>query len=112
MLEQAGEPSFVFRESDDAVTDVAGRQHVELFPQAPAGTAVVTDRYHRAQFADLSRPGLFLGAGTRGVALKTFEKSGQAGAAANGDDVESTGRRGFASRPAPRTSLRICYCHG
>ena len=113
MLKQAGKQSFVFGESDDAVADVAGRQHAEFFAQASAGAAVVADGDYRAQFTDLGSPGLlFDRAGTGDVALKTFEKSGKPGATADGDDVQATARRGFASRPAPRTSLRICYCHG
>jgi hypothetical protein len=38
------EQRFVLAEGNDAVPDVAGREHVEFFAQAPAGSAVVADR--------------------------------------------------------------------
>ena len=39
----------VFAQSDNAVADVAGRKHVQLFAQASAGAAVVADGDDRAK---------------------------------------------------------------
>ncbi len=89
MLKQAGEQGFVFGEGDDAVADVARRQHVELFAQASAGAAVVADRDHGAQFADLGWSASCQRAGTGDVALQTFEQGGKTGAAADGDDTQA-----------------------
>src|SRR5580704_5889199 len=52
VLEQLRQKGFVFGESHDAVANVAGRQHVEFFAEAPAGTAVVADRHYRAKIVD------------------------------------------------------------
>ena len=89
MLKQAGEQGLIFGERDDAVANVARRQHVELLAQASAGAAVVADRDDGAEFADFRLAGRCQGAGSSDVALQTLEQGGQAGAAADGDDAQT-----------------------
>ena len=57
VTEKLGEQSFIFAEGDNAVADVAGRQHVEFFAQAAAGAAIVADRDDGAKIADHRRTG-------------------------------------------------------
>ena len=52
MLEQAGQQSFVFRQRNDAVADVAWGEHIELFAQASAGTTVITDCNYGAKLTN------------------------------------------------------------
>ena len=89
MLKQAGEQGFVFRERDDAVANISRRKHVELLAQASAGAAVVADRDHGAQLADLRLVGLAQGAGPGDVTLEALKQGRQAGAAADGDHAQT-----------------------
>ena len=89
MLKQARQQGFVFGERDDAVANVAGREHVELFAQASAGAAVVADRDHGAQFADLRMVGLAQSAGPGDVTLQSLQQGREAGAAADGDHAQT-----------------------
>ena len=52
VLEELGKQCFILGQGDNAIADVAGREHVELFAQAAAGAAIVGDGDHGAQVAD------------------------------------------------------------
>src|ERR1700690_906883 len=97
MAEELGEQSLILAEGDDTVADVAGRKHVEFFAQTAAGTAVVTDGNHGAKIPDDGRTGLSHGHFCRGEseAFESFEQSGEAGPAADGDYAEATLARGL-----------------
>jgi len=55
MLKQPGEQGFVFGEGNDAVANISGRKHVELFAETATGSSVIADRNYGAQFTDLRR---------------------------------------------------------
>lgn len=74
VLEEAGEEVLVFGEGDHAVTDVAGRKHLEVFAEAAGGAAVVCDRDDRGEVAD--HAGVV---GGRKVAIGRVGKSGARG---------------------------------
>src|SRR5579863_5563806 len=97
MAKELREQGLVFAEGDDAIANVARREHVELFAEASAGTAVVADRNHGAKVADDGRIRTRGGDFRRSEceALEAFQKSGKAGAAADGDHAESTLARSF-----------------
>jgi hypothetical protein len=88
MLKQTGEQGFVLGESDDAIADVAGRQHVEFFAQASAGAAVIADGHDRAQFTDFRLVRFGRSPRAADIALESFEESGQTGAATDGDYMQ------------------------
>src|SRR5580704_8699025 len=92
VTEELGEQSFILAESDDTVTDIAGRKHVEFFAQAAAGAAVVADRDHSAEIANDGRARLGCGhlCRSEGEAFESFEQGGEAGAAADCDNTETT----------------------
>jgi len=93
VLEEAGEESFVLREGDEAVANVTGGTHAEIFAETAGGAAVVGDRDDGGELADESGEVLEGGVGERGSAGgrgdKSFEPAkerGEAGSATNGDD--------------------------
>jgi hypothetical protein len=73
VLKQTGEQGFIFREGDDAVADISGRKHVELFAETSTGAAVVADCNHGAQFANLRLARFLDPAETGDVTLKSLE---------------------------------------
>ena len=83
------EQGFVFAEGDDAVANIPGRKHVEFLAQTSAGAAVVADRDHGAQFADLRMVCLSQSAGPGNVTLEALEQGGKTGAAADGDHAQA-----------------------
>jgi hypothetical protein len=91
MAEELGEQGFIFAKGDDAVADVAGRKHVELFAQTAAGSAIVADGDHGTKIGDYGRARM---AGEQfgrreSETLEAFEESGKAGAAADGHDAKA-----------------------
>ena len=52
MLEELGEQGFILAEGDDAIANVAGREHVEFFAQASAGASVIANRDDGAEVAN------------------------------------------------------------
>jgi hypothetical protein len=56
MLEQPGEQSLIFGKRNDAVADIARRQHVQFFPQASAGAPVIADGDHGAEIGNFGFP--------------------------------------------------------
>src|SRR5689334_20256513 len=89
-LKKFGDQVFVFRERNQAVPDIARRKHAQFTPQPATGTAIVTYGDQRSKVRDKwaiwrDFPRM------DGVLLKTFKKSGQACAAADGDDTNSPG---------------------
>jgi hypothetical protein len=97
MLEELREQSFILTEGDDAIADITGRKHVELFAQAAAGAAIVTDGDNGAEVPDDGRIGpcaTYL-RGSKNEALESLEQSRKSGTAADGDHVEATLARSF-----------------
>ena len=93
VLEEAGEEVFVLGEGDEAVADVAGGKHVEVFAEAARGAAVVGDGDDGGELADEGGEILERGVGERGGAggrgdkgLESAQEGGEAGSAADGDD--------------------------
>src|SRR5208282_1645485 len=74
MLKEPREQGFVFAEGDDAVTNVARRQHVKFLAQPAAGAAIVADRDHGAKVPDHRRTRLSLTnlSRSQGEALQSF----------------------------------------
>jgi hypothetical protein len=93
VLEEAGDEPLVLGERDHAVTEVAGGEHFEVLTETSARAAVVGDGDDGGEVADPDTSGVFgiekgAGAGVGDdVVFESTEKSGQAGAAADGDDA-------------------------
>src|SRR5436190_1233124 len=111
MLEQAGQQCFVLRQRNNAVTDIPWRKHVELFAQASAGAAVVTDCNHGAKLTDYWLDRFSAGTFDRkgNEVLEAFQQGGQAGTASNRHDAQPTTRRFFAPYRVVRL-LEIRHC--
>ena len=95
VLEELGEEMLILGESDEAVADVAGREHVEIFAKTSGGAAVIGDGDDGGEVADEAREGLAVFAGgdesAEGwgdEALKAAQERGEAGSAADGDDTK------------------------
>ena len=95
VLEEAGEEGFVLGEGDEAVADVAGGQHLEVFAEAAGGTAVVGDGDDGREFADECGKvleggvGEGRGAGGRGdKGLEAAQEGREASSSTDGDDSE------------------------
>jgi hypothetical protein len=93
VLEEAGEESFVLGESDEAVADVAGGKHVEVFAEAAGGAAVVGDGDNGGELADEGGEILEGGIDERGGASRRGDEGfqpakerGEAGSTTDGDD--------------------------
>jgi len=97
MAEEFRQQSFVFAEGYDAIADVTGRQHVELFAQAAAGAPVVADGDYGAKIADHGRVGDSAGnfGGGENKFLQSLEQGGKAGPTTNGDYAQTTLARTF-----------------
>ena len=111
VLEKAGEEVFVFGERDEAVAQVAGGKHVEVFAEAAGGAAVVGDGDDGGELADEARE-VFAVAGNGCVAegacdeaLEAAQQGGEAGAAADGDNAKLFG---FGHAPVQCSSTRLC----
>src|SRR5271166_3853031 len=97
VLKEPREQSFVFAERDNAIANVARRQHVEFLTQATAGAAIVADRHYGAKitnnrrssgrFTDLRRG--------EGEALESFQQSRKARATADRDHAQTALARRF-----------------
>src|SRR5687767_4194374 len=79
MPEQTRQQSRVFRERDHAVTDIAGRQHLQLITETSGTPTVVRHRHDRGKTLD---PDFFVGLADQ--SLEAGEECGKACAAANG----------------------------
>jgi hypothetical protein len=91
ILEKTAEQGFVLAESDHAVADIAGRQDAIFAAQASGAAAVVGDRDDGGKACDgMFRSDFVAAAGDE--IFEAAQKSGKAGASAEGDDVESGGR--------------------
>ena len=90
VLKKLGDEVLIFRDSNQAVAHVTGRQHAQLTAQAPAGTAIIAhgDKGGEVRDEDAVWRGI---AGANGVLLEAFKQSGEAGAAANGDNTNPPG---------------------
>src|ERR1017187_7716946 len=80
MLEESREQGLIFGKRDDPIAYVARREHVELFAEAAARTAIVTNGHHATQFAD---GGLTRSSQRRrqNITLESLQQRRQAGAA-------------------------------
>ncbi len=103
VLEELREEVLVLGEGDEAVADVAGGKHVEVFAETAGGAAVVGDGDDGGELADEGgemlerRVGDGGGASGRGdEGLESAEERGEAGSAADGDDSKLA-RGGHAS---------------
>ena len=92
ILEEAAEKSFVLAESDHAVADVAGRKDAIFAAQAAGAAAVVGDGDDGGEAGD-GMLGFDFVAAAGDEILEAAQQRGKAGAAAEGDDVESVGER-------------------
>ncbi len=93
VLEEAGEEGFVLGEGDEAVADVAGGKHLEVFAETTRGAAVVGDGDDGGEVADeggeVLRGGVAEAASARGggdEGLEAAQERREAGSAADGDD--------------------------
>lgn len=81
--------SFVFREGDQTIANVAGRKDVEFLAQTAAGAAIVGDGDHGSQIADGISFRLEIQASRRSdKLLQATEESGETGAASDGYNSE------------------------
>src|SRR5580698_8579288 len=97
MAEEAGDEVLIFREGNHAVAQVAGRKHVEVFPQPATRAAVVGDSNDRSEMAEKAWVPVTIrlsNAGRRDVALESAEQGGEACAAAHSDDSQVSLLRG------------------
>ena len=100
MLEELGEQSLILAEGDDAIANVAGREHVEFFAQASAGASVIANRDYGAEIANHGRA---WGRrrqlrGSEREAFESLEKSGEARTAADSHDAKTTLAGGLLQR--------------
>src|SRR5882672_5192068 len=100
VLKEPAEQRFIFRKSDHAISNVAGRENTILAAQAAGAAAVIGDGDDRSKVGDgmLAR-GMFIGAADY-MFLEAAEKCRKAGAAAESDNAETAVRsfrlgRGF-----------------
>jgi len=103
-LKEARQQGRIFGEGDDAVANIARRQHVEFLAQPPAGAAIIADRDHGAKFVDLKTARLLRGAGPGDITFEPLQQGRQTGAATNRNDIQ--GARGtFGAQLAARGAL-------
>jgi hypothetical protein len=91
ILKQAAEKSFVLGQGHHAIADVAGRKDTILAAKAPRAAAVIGNGNDGGEAVDgLELAGGFVAA-ARQELLKAPQQGGKARAAAERDDVETTG---------------------
>ena len=90
ILEEAAEKGFILAESDHAVTDIARREDAIFAAEATGAAAVVGDGDDRGETGDRVFSFDFVAPAGDEI-FEAAEKSGKASAAAESDDVESTG---------------------
>src|SRR5207253_2127144 len=103
IVEEAREQLFLVGEGDDAVADVAGRRHPELFAQDTRAAAFIGDGDDRRELRHRPRP---LGVD---VLLQTAEESGKAGSAADRNDVEAVAHDRYFFFNSVRTSFATAF---
>src|SRR5579864_4743876 len=86
ILKKLGEKVFVFRERNEAIANVARRQHSQLTAQTPARSAVITYGDERGEIRD-EGPIRRNFTRTHRVLLKPLEQRGKAGASADGNNT-------------------------
>ncbi len=97
VLEELGEEGFVLGEGDEAVAEVAGGKHFEVFAEAAGGATVVGDGDDGGELADEAGEGRAVRGGSEGVcgwgdeALEAAKERGEAGTAADGDYAKLAG---------------------
>src|SRR5208283_3055110 len=91
VLKMLRQESFIFAQGDNAIADIARREHVQFLAQSSAGTAVVADGNHGAEVANSRciRPRGSHLRGCESEALKSLEQSGEPGTTTNGDYAET-----------------------
>src|SRR6266568_4178883 len=89
ILEQTAEKRLVFRQSDHAITDVAGREDAVLAAQAAGAAAVIGDGNDGGEIGDGALDaGVFIGAADDEF-FEAAKKRGQPGASSKSDDAEA-----------------------
>src|SRR4051812_1724578 len=83
IAEEARQQMLFLGQGDDAVADIARRQHPELFSQRAGTAAFVRHRHDRAELRDGPRPL------SVDVAFQSAQQRREPGAAADRDDVEA-----------------------
>jgi len=96
VLEELGEKMLVLGEGDEAVAEVAGRRQMQVFAETARRATVVGDGDDGGEVADEAGEVFVLRVGLRSlgrgdVAFEAAQEGGEAGAAADGDDVELVG---------------------
>src|SRR5712692_8568147 len=92
ILKKAAEEGFIFRKSDHAVADVAGREDAILAAQATGTAAVIGDGDDGGEIGDGALgAGVFVGSADDEF-LEAAEERGEAGAAAKSNDAEAAGK--------------------
>src|SRR5262249_27159240 len=90
MLEELGDQVLVFRDSNQAVANIARRKHAQFAAKTSAGAAIVAYRDDRSELGDeLSFTRAVIGADR--VLFKTFEQGGETGPATDGNHTYSAG---------------------
>src|SRR5713226_197764 len=93
VLEKAAEKGFIFRKSDHAVADIAGREDAVFATQTAGAAAVIGDSDDGGEIGDgVFGAGLFAGAADDKF-LEAAKKRGKACAAAQSNDAEAAGKR-------------------
>ena len=90
VLKEAAEKGFIFRKSDHAVADVAGRKDAVFAAQAAGAAAIIGDGDDSGEVGDgtLGR-GMFIRTADH-VLLEAAKERGKTGAAAESDDAKTT----------------------
>ena len=95
VLEQAGQQGLVFGERHNTIAHIAGRRHVQLFAQPPAGTAVVAHRDDGREIVNTRQQAWKWNLSCcADILLQAVQQRGQSGAPAHGDNFYGARRRG------------------
>jgi hypothetical protein len=109
VLEKLGEQGFVFGEGDQAVADVAGREHAIFAAEATGAATVIGNGDNGGQIDDRALGGGLLIAAANDVLLEAAEKRGKSGAAAESDDTQTWNRSFFGTRSFHQQLKRFHY---
>src|ERR1700694_4268983 len=111
MLKEAGQQSLILGKGDDAIANIARRQHVEFLAEPPAGAAIIADRDHGAEFVDLGTARLTRDAGPGDISFEPLQQGRETGAATYSDHIQST-RGTLRAQLTARDALWTCQRHG
>src|ERR1700730_14978856 len=89
VLKEAAEKGFIFRKSDHAVANVAGREDAILAAQAAGAATVIRNGHNSGEVGDGMLGGGVLVNAPDSVFLEPAKECGKTGAAAKRDDAEA-----------------------